>query len=297
MRNRVVTAAAIAAMTLTDMAPAHAMPLPQDKAERATLCSRAALVHASHGENADPTERDRRDGLLRSTIDATGYFDAVGLDEEAGFARLAESGEIQQIAYEGNWLTTLNACKQAYSLGAAEPVARLPTDPADRPAACGAVALVRAVGAAGGDAEAASQGVMRDPQSAYFQLFAVFRAGDQDKADAAMSRQIDWAVTTGSIDALTQQCLEAFPAAGRFVPAPLPADRGTAGAACAFNAGVFIGLGGAAGERAKRLEEKLRAIETTFAPALVDSNAKLIEQALTLGPPFDILAACEARFG
>lgn len=294
MTNRVVKAAVIAAMVLAGVSPVGATPLPPAKAERATVCSRAALAYASATDAGSP-ERDRRGKLFRAMVDASDFYDVTGLNEAKGNALLQDIGATVS---GGDWVVTVNACKEAYALGAAEPLPELPADLRQRSEICAAVPIARILGSSGPDisSDAILGTLLRDPTSAYYFLSLASLSGGLAEAQDASTDEMEWIIKSGARGLLEQKCAQAFPEALKVRPVRLPADLQGAAFACLFNSGFLEGLAIDEGERARAMGIKLRRINLSPDAAHIPKAQQLIEQSLALGPPFDILSACEARF-
>lgn len=276
-----------------DNTPADLHGLPKEAAERATLCGRAALAYTAAGGNKDAAEQKRRQELLQKVVDATNFFSATGLDDAKGKAVL---GDIQATLAGGNWLATLNNCKAAYALGNAEPLPKLPDDAKTKPAACAAVAVASAFGDGTMDISAIQKKVLTNPQSSYFLIAAAGQDGGLAAAQNAMVSQIEWAIASGAVGPLTDACIKEYPKAAANTAVALPADDGQAVAACSFSVGLFRELGGAEGDMAKAVQKKMAASKAIPDLDLATSPKKLIAQALDLGPPANVLKACDARF-
>lgn len=276
-----------------DNRPADLHGLPKDAAERATLCGRAALAYTAAGGSADAAERKRRQDLLQKVVDATDFFGATGLDDAKGKALL---GDIEGTLKGGNWLATLNACKAAYALGDAEPLPKLPDDAKMRPAACAAVAVAAAFDGAPLDPAAIQKKVLTSPQSSYFLIAAANQDGGLAAAQNAMASRIEWAIGSGAVGPLTDACVREYPKAAATTAVTLPADQGQAVAACGFSIGLFREMPGAEGETAKAVQNRLDAANAVPDIELALNPKKLIAQALELGPPANVLKACDARF-
>jgi len=276
-----------------DNTPADLHGLPKDAAERATLCGRAALAYTAAGGDKDAAEQKRRQELLQKMVNATDFFSATGLDDAKGKALL---GDIQATLAGGNWLATLNNCKAAYALGDAEPLPKLPEDPKTKPAACAAVAVASAFGDGNVDIAAIQKKVLTNPQSSYFLIAAAGQDGGLAAAQNAMASQIQWAISSGAVGPLTEACVKDYPKAAANTAVTLPADDGQAVAACSFSVGLFRELTGAEGDAAKAVQKKLEAAKVIPDVELATSPKKLIAQALDLGPPANVLKACDARF-
>ena len=295
MRYGGMTALVAVSMLLAgcDNTPADLHGLPKDAAERATLCGRAALAYTAAGGDKDAAEQKRRQELLQKMVNATDFFSATGLDDAKGKALL---GDIQATLAGGNWLATLNNCKAAYALGDAEPLPKLPEDPKTKPAACAAVAVASAFGAGNVDIAAIQKKVLTNPQSSYFLIAAAGQDGGLAAAQNAMASQIQWAISSGAVGPLTEACVKDYPKAAANTAVTLPADDGQAVAACSFSVGLFRELTGAEGDAAKAVQKKLEAAKVIPDVELATSPKKLIAQALDLGPPANVLKACDARF-
>lgn len=295
MRNGGMTALVAVSMLLAgcDNTPADLHGLPKDAAERATLCGRAALAYTAAGSSADAAEQKRRQDLLQKVVDATDFFSATGLDDAKGKAVL---GDIQGTLAGGNWLATLNDCKAAYALGDAEALPKLPDDARTRPAACAAVAVAASFKDGTMDPAAIQKKVLTDPQSSYFLIAAAGQDGGLAAAQNAMTSQIEWAIGSGAVGPLTEACVEEYPKAAANTAVTLPADNGQAVAACSFSIGLFRELGGADADMAKAVQKKLEAANAVPDIELATSPKKLIAQSLELGPPANVLKACDARF-
>lgn len=275
-----------------DNTPADLHGLPKDAAERATLCGRAAAAYtATAGDSA--AEQKRRQDLLQSIVNETGFFAATGLDDEKGKALL---GDLEATLKGGNWIGTLNQCKAAYALGDPEPLPKLPDDKKERPAACAAVAVAASLGD-GADTPADVQKlVMKNPQSSYFLLVAANQDGGIAGAQNGMLKHIEWAVSSGAVGPLTDACVKEYPKAAADGAVTLPTDEGQAVAACSFNAGLMGGLDGEEGTMAKAIAKRMQDGSKMPDIELATSPDKLIQQALDLGPPANVLKACDARF-
>ncbi|MBL0915949.1 MAG: hypothetical protein IBJ13_10655 [Sphingopyxis sp.] len=295
MRNGGMTALVAVSMLLAgcDNTPADLHGLPKDAAERATLCGRAALAYTAAGGSADAAEQKRRQDLLQKVVDATDFFSATGLDDAKGKAVL---GDIQGTLASGNWLATLNDCKAAYALGDAEALPKLPDDPKTKPAACAAVAVAASFKDGTMDPAAIQKKVLTDPQSSYFLIAAAGQDGGLAAAQNAMTSQIEWAIGSGAVGPLTEACVKEYPKAAANTAVTLPADNGQAVAACSFSIGLFRELGGAEADMAKAVQKKLEAANAIPDIELATSPKKLIAQSLELGPPANVLKACDARF-
>ncbi|MBN8842559.1 MAG: hypothetical protein J0H88_04845 [Sphingomonadales bacterium] len=295
MRYGGMTALVAVSMLLAgcDNTPADLHGLPKDAAERATLCGRAALAYTAAGGDKDAAEQKRRQELLQKMVNATDFFSATGLDDAKGKALL---GDIQATLAGGNWLATLNNCKAAYALGDAEPLPKLPEDPKTKPAACAAVAVASAFGDGNVDIAAIQKKVLTNPQSSYFLIAAAGQDGGLAAAQNAMASQIQWAISSGAVGPLTEACVKDYPKAAANTAVTLPADDGQAVAACSFSVGLFRELTGAEGDTAKAVQKKLEAAKVIPDVELATSPKKLIAQALNLGPPANVLKACDARF-
>lgn len=276
-----------------DNTPADLHGLPKDAAERATLCGRSALAYAAAGSGKGAAEEKRRQELLQTIVDKTGFFSATGLDDEKGKALL---GDIQDTLKGGNWLGTLNQCKAAYALGDPEPLPKLPTEPKEKPAACAAVAVAAAFGDGSSDLAALQKNVLMNPQSSYFLIAAANQDGGMAAAQNAMAGKVEWAIASGAVGPLTDACVKEYPKAAATTAVTLPADEGQAVAACGFNAGLLGTLEGEEGAMAKAVAKKLQDGGMMPDLALAGSPKKLLEQALDLGPPANVLKACGARF-
>lgn len=276
-----------------DNTPADLHGLPKDAAERATLCGRSAVAFAAATGAAGAGEEKRRQDLLQTVVDKTGFFSATGLDDEKGKALL---GDIEKTLKGGNWLGTLNQCKAAYALGDPEPLPKLPDDPKQKPAACAAVAVASAFGDGSGDLAALQKNVLTNPQSSYFLIAAANQDGGMAAAQNAMIGKVEWAISSGAVGPLTEACVKEYPKAAATTAVALPADEGQAVAACGFNAGLLGTLEGEEGAMAKAVAAKLKAGNAIPDIALATSPKKLLEQALDLGPPANVLKACSARF-
>lgn len=290
-----MTALLTAALVLAgcDNTPADLHGLPKDAAERATLCGRAAVAYAAAGAGSGAAEAKRRQDLLATVIDETDFVSATGLDDTKAKALLGDIGDTLK---GGNWLGTLNQCKAAYAIGDPEPLPELPDDPKDRPAACAAVAVASAFRDGSGDLAALQKQVLTNPQSAYFLIAAANQDGGMAAAQNAMANKVEWAISSGAVGPLTEACVKHYPKAAANTAVTLPADEGQAVAACGFNAGLLGSLDGEQGAMAKAVSKKLQ--EGNAAPdiALATNPKKLLEQALDLGPPANVLKACDARF-
>lgn len=295
MRNGGMTALVAVSMLLAgcDNTPADLHGLPKEAAERATLCGRAALAYTAAGGSTDAAEQKRRQELLQKVVDATDFFSATGLDDAKGKAVL---GDIQGTLAGGNWLATLNNCKAAYALGDAEPLPKLPDDPKVKPAACAAVAVAASFKDGTMDPAVIQKKVLTDPQSSYFLIAAAGQDGGLAAAQNAMTSQIEWAIGSGAVGPLTEACVKEYPKAAANTAVTLPADNGQAVAACSFSVGLFRELGGAEADMAKTVQKKLEAANAIPDIALATSPKKLIAQSLELGPPANVLKACDARF-
>lgn len=295
MRYGGMTALVAVSMLLAgcDNTPADLHGLPKDAAERATLCGHAALAYTAAGGDKDAAEQKRRQELLQKMVNATDFFSATGLDDAKGKALL---GDIQATLAGGNWLATLNNCKAAYALGDAEPLPKLPEDPKTKPAACAAVAVASAFGDGNVDIAAIQKKVLTNPQSSYFLIAAAGQDGGLAAAQNAMASQIQWAISSGAVGPLTEACVKDYPKAAANTAVTLPADDGQAVAACSFSVGLFRELTGAEGDAAKAVQKKLEAAKVIPDVELATSSKKLIAQALDLGPPANVLKACDARF-
>jgi hypothetical protein len=294
MTNRVVKAAVIVATALAGVSPVGAAPLPPAKAERAILCSRAALAYAS-ATDAESPERDRRGKLFRAMVDASHFFDVTGLDEAKGNALLQD---ISTTVQDGDWLATVNECKEAYALGAAEPLPALPVDLRQRSAICAAIPVARILGSSGPDlsTDAILGRLLGDPTSAYYFLSLMSVSGGLTEAQDASTDEMEWIIESGATGHLERECAQAFPGALEVRSVSLPADLQGAAFACLFNSGFLEGLAIDEGERARAMGIKIRRINLSPDAAHIPNAQQLIEQSLSLGPPFDILSACEARF-
>ena len=290
-----MTALLTASLILTgcDNTPADLHGLPKDAAERATLCGRAAVAFVAAGSGKGAAEEKRRQDLLQTVIDTTNFFAATGLDDEKGKARL---GDIKATLQGGNWLGTLNQCKAAYALGDAEALPELPTDPKEKPAACAAVAVALAFRDGSPDPATIQRKVLTNPQSSYFLIAAAAQDGGIAAAQNAMIEKVGWAISSGAVGPLTEACVKDYPKASASAPVTLPADDGQAVAACGFNVGLMSALEGPEGTMAKAVEAKLRNAKTVPDIALASNPKRLIDQALDLGPPINVLKACDARF-
>ncbi|HMO75972.1 MAG TPA: hypothetical protein PKD48_11590 [Sphingopyxis sp.] len=275
-----------------DNTPADLHGLPTDAAERATLCGRAALAFRGMSPEGDAAEETRRQELLQQVVNKTGFFAATGLDDEKGKALL---GDIEATLKGGNWLGTLNQCKAAYALGDAEPLPELPADTKERPAACAAIAVMSAFGE-GDDPAAMLKAAFADPRSSYFLIAAANQDGGIAQAESNMLKHLPWALASGAVGPLTDACVKQYPKAAADTAVTLPADDGQAVAACGFNAGLLGELAGEDGAKAKAMLAKVQGSGILPDLALANSPKKLLEQALDLGPPANVLTACEARF-
>jgi hypothetical protein len=274
-----------------DNTPADLHGLPKDAAERATLCGRAAVAYTAAGGSADPAEEKRRQDLLQKIVDETGFFAATGLDDAKGKALL---GDIEATLAGGNWIGTLNQCKAAYALGDPEPLPKLP-EAAERPAACAAVAVAASLGDGAKTPADVQKLVMKNPQSSYFLLVAA-KDGGIAGAQNNMLKHIEWAVTSGAVGPLTDACVKEYPKAAANGAVTLPTDEGQAVAACSFNAGLMGGIDGEEGATAKAVAKRMQDGSKMPDIALATSPDRLIQQALDLGPPANVLKACDARF-
>lgn len=287
------TALVSAALILAgcDNTPADLHGLPKDAAERATLCGRAAVAYTAAVGSAGATEEKRRQDLLQTIVNETGFFAATGLDDEKGKALL---GDIEATLAGGNWIGTLNQCKAAYALGDPEPLPKLP-EAKERPAACAAVAVAASLGDGAKTPADVQKLVMKSPQSSYFLLVAA-KDGGIAGAQNGMLKHIEWAVTSGAVGPLTDACVKEYPKAAANGAVTLPADEGQAVAACSFNAGLMGGLDGDEGTMAKAVAKTMQDGSRMPDIELATSPDKLIQQALDLGPPANVLKACAARF-
>ncbi|WP_260582415.1 hypothetical protein [Sphingopyxis sp. PET50] len=278
-----MTALLTVAMVLAgcDNTPADLHGLPKDAAERATLCGRAAVAFAAAGSGKGAAEEKRRQDLLQTVVDKTGFFGATGLDDEKGKALL---GDIEGTLKGGNWLGTLNQCKAAYALGDPEALPELPGDPKEKPAACAAVAVASAFRDGSGDLAALQKNVLMNPQSSYFLIAAAAQDGGIAAAQNAMVGKVEWAISSGAVGPLTEACVKEYPKAAATTAVTLPADDGQAVAACGFNVGLMGALEGEEGAMAKAVEAKLRGGTALPDMSLASNPKKLIEQALDLGP-------------
>jgi hypothetical protein len=290
-----MTALLTAALVLAgcDNTPADLHGLPKDAAERATLCGRAAVAYAAAGAGSGAAEAKRRQDLLKTVIDETGFVSATGLDDTKAKALLGDIGDTLK---GGNWLGTLNQCKAAYAIGDPEPLPDLPDNPKERPAACAAVAVASAFRDGSGDLAALQKQVLTNPQSAYFLIAAANEDGGMAAAQNAMANKVEWAISSGAVGPLTEACVKQYPKAAANTAVTLPADEGQAVAACGFNAGLLGSLDGEEGAMAKAVSKKLQNGKAAPDVALANSPKKLLEQALDLGPPANVLKACDARF-
>ena len=295
MTYRGMTALLMAALGLAgcDSTPADLHGLPQDASERATLCGRAAHAYAAAGSGAGAAEEKRRRDLLQTIVDKTDFFDATGLDGEKGKALLGDIGDTLR---GGNWLGTLNQCKAAYALGDPEPLPDLPADPGDRPAACAAIAVASAFGGDASDPAVLEKKVLANPQSSYFLIAAASEDGGMAAAQNAMAGKVAWAITSGAVGPLTDACVKQYPKAAATTAVTLPADERQAVAACGFNAALLGSLEGSEGALARAVSGRLQGGKAMPDPALANSPKRLLEQALDLGPPANVLKACDARF-
>jgi len=276
-----------------DNTPADLHGLPKDAAERATLCGRSAVAFAAAGGGQGAAEEKRRQDLLQTIVDKTGFFSATGLDDEKGKALL---GDIEATLKGGNWLGTLNQCKAAYALGDPEPLPKLPTDAKEKPAACAAVAVAAAFGDGSGDLAALQKQVLMNPQSSYFLIAAANQDGGMAAAQNAMVSKVEWAISSGAVGPLTEACVKEYPKAATTTTVTLPADEGQAVAACAFNAGLLGTLEGEEGAAAKAMAKTLQDKGVMPDIELATDPKRLLAQALDLGPPANVLKACGARF-
>ncbi len=289
------TALLTAALVLAgcDNTPADLHGLPKDAAERATLCGRAAVAYAAAGAGSGAAEEKRRQDLLSMVIEETGFVGAVGLDDTKAKALLGDIGDTLK---GGNWLGTLNQCKAAYALGNPEPLPELPTDAKERPAACAAVAVASAFGSGASDPAVLEKKVLANPQSAYFLIAAASEDGGMAAAQNAMAGKVAWAITSGAVGPLTDACIKKYPKAAATTAVTLPTDEGQAVAACGFNAGLLGSLEGTEGTMAKAVSKKLQDGKAMPDVELATNPKKLLAQALDLGPPANVLKACDARF-
>lgn len=286
------TALVCAALILTgcDNTPADLHGLPKDAAERATLCGHAAAAYAATAGDSAAEQKRRRD-LLRSVVDETAFLAATGLDQKKGEALL---GDIEATLRGGNWIGTLNQCKAAYALGDPEPLPKLP-EAAERPAACAAVAVAASLGDGAETSADVQKLVMKNPRSSYFLLVAA-KDGGIAGAQNNMLKHVQWAVTSGAVGPLTDACVKEYPKAAADGAVTLPTDEGQAVAACSFNAGLMGGTDGEEGVMAKAIAKKMQDGSKMPDLELATSPGKLIQQALDLGPPANVLKACAARF-
>ncbi|WP_077146234.1 hypothetical protein [Sphingopyxis sp. KK2] len=289
------TALLTAALVLAgcDNTPADLHGLPKDDAERATLCGRAAVAYAAAGAGTPAPEAQRRQDLLKTVIEETGFVSATGLDDTKAQALLGDIGDTLK---GGNWLGTLNQCKAAYALGDPEPLPELPDDPKEKPAACAAVAVASAFRDGSGDLAALQKQVLTNPQSAYFLIAAANEDGGMAAAQNAMVSKVEWAISSGAVGPLTEACVKQYPKAAATTVVTLPADEGQAVAACGFNAGLLGSLDGEQGAMAKAVSRKLQHGNAAPDVALANDSRKLLALALDLGPPANVLKACDARF-
>ena len=294
MAGLALTALALAACGGQAPEPENLAGLPKSAEERAELCGRAATAFAASGASQEAGEGEiaRRRELLQSVVDATGFFEATGLDAEEGQARL---GDIEATLLSADWLDTLNTCKAVYDLGPPEPVPPLPEARADRAAACGAAVFLA-------NNEGASPELLAnmatDPQSAYFLTVAAAATGQSmSEAGEVLQTQVQSVMESGAVGSYKTQCESDFPQsiAGREVT--LPANQEEAIVACAFAAGVLEGGGDLSQKRATALQARLAKVDKPLPENRADELAEnLLAQIETLGTPPDIAKACEARF-
>ena len=275
--------------------PADLHGLPENDAERATLCSRAAVAYASAAETEQlpQEERDRRTELLQAVVDATDFFDVNGFDEAEGQDVIAD---IDATLNEGNWLVTLNKCKAAYALGDGEPLPSLPQSPPEKAAACGAAMLIANLD---GRNISEMETLLEDQQSAYFLTMAAAKSdGDIERATAVLEEQVSKVVSSGAVSHIKDQCLAEFPKAEPGRTVTLPGADDEAIVACLYAAEIIA----PSGEDAKRRGEAFSAhidghpaghVPTQRLDAL---EADIYERSTDLGVPGDILTACEKRF-
>jgi hypothetical protein len=293
-KTLLLTAALAQALAGCSDKPTDLHGLPDDDAERATLCSRAAVAFAGAARqlNLPADEQTRRSDLLQKVIDSTDYFGVTKQSEEAGKKSLAD---LESTVTGGQWLDTLNRCKAAYELGEAEKLPALPTDPKEKVAACGAASLIASLK---GGKVADAGNLMQDPQSAYFvMLLAGENKGNMAAAAKAMTEQAAAVASGGAALSLKDQCLADYPKAKSGTAVSLPADEEQATLGCALAAALTQQGGGEAAKRGEAMQKKLNGV--TLAVSFLRGNieTRAIDAFTSLGTAPDVLTACEKRFG
>ncbi|MEZ5709073.1 MAG: hypothetical protein R3E02_06790 [Blastomonas sp.] len=291
--RKMILGVTVAAMALAgcDSTPADLHGLSADPVERATACGRAAVAYtASAGEDA--AESKRRADLLQSIVDATDFFGVTGLDDAKGKELL---GDIEATLREGNWLGTVNACKAAYDLGPPETLPTLPQEPEKRASACAGTAFARSLATGELDDEKIGARVLADPKSSYFLIEAARSSGDISAISEKLGPDVEWAVASGAVGPLTDECVKEFPKAS-LDSVELPADEGNAVLACALVGGLYGDAEGDLGAKAKAM---LGAVEkSTATPDLAIANdpKALISMVADIGSPVRVAEACFKRF-
>ncbi len=296
IRNILTVGAALPALaSCGGGAPADLHGLPEDDAQRATLCSQAAVAFTSSAEmqGLDAAEKERRQALMQQVVDATDFFGATGTTEEEGREML---GDLEAMLTGGNWLTVLNQCKAAYELGAAEEVPALPAEPAQKAAACGAASLLANLDGRSIDD---IKNMIEDPQAAYFLTVMVSEAGGNfSGAEKAMVEQIEKVVAGGAVGTLHDACLADYPKAKMGSEVALPEADDEAVVLCSFANEMTASMPGADEKRIAAMTAKLEA-----QPGNLVSNArfdqletKMFKIAAEAGTAPDVVKACEARY-
>lgn len=292
--GKVLLAAALAqAVAGCSGKPADLHGLPDNDAERATLCSKAALAYAGVAEQlAMPAEeQQRRSELLQKVVDATDYFTATNQSEEQGKKTLAD---IETTLTGGQWLDTLNRCKAAYDLGPAEKLPELPAAEGDKIAACGAASLIASLNGRKVDEV---KNPMSDAQSAYFvMLLAGQNSGNMSTAEASLVKQITDVATGGAALSLKEQCLAAYPKAKLGAAVTLPADEESATMGCSLAAELLVQAGGEQAKRGEALKQKLNMVALASSFLRGNMETRTIDAFTGLGTAPDVATACEKRY-
>ena len=273
--------------------------LPDDPAERATICFGAAVLHAEASGNLglDTNEEARRNGLRDRMRSATEFAAHVGEDE-----RGAVQLRIRRWADQGNWLPDLNRCITGYDLGEPEPLPELPRDPAERLYVCG---IATAVKARGSDVEARIDPLL-DPQGFHFYLQLGKRFGDETRQRmnaqaSALSVRTLW---QGAVDHFVDRCIAEHPRAALDHRTDLPGEEPLRAEICAEVADILVEDSRANRMRAAYLPRRTRIVGPVQAvlsehnpggrPAM--SDAEIDPVLAELGPSTSIFTACEQAY-
>lgn len=273
--------------------------LPDDPAERATICFGAAVLHAEAAGKSglDAGEQARRNGLRDRMRSATGFADHVR-EAERGAVQL----RIQRWADEGNWRPDLDRCIAGYGLGEPEPMPELPRDPAERLYTCG---IATAVKARGSDIESRIDPLL-DPQGFHFYLQLGKRFGNETRRRmnaqaSALSVRTLW---QGAVDHFVDRCIAEHPRAALDHRTDLPGEEPLRAEICAEVADILVEDSRANRMRAAYLPRRARIFGQVQAvlsehnpggrPAM--SDAELDPVLAELGPSTSIFAACEKAY-